>query len=95
MDLTAGYHQIPLHANTRKWTAFMTFWGVYEWLRLPMGLKGAGSFFQRVMSTIILAELVMIILEFYLDDIIVHNRTEEEFIKRLGILFQRFFQNTV
>lgn len=90
MDLTAGYHQIPLHANTSKWTAFMTFWGVYEWLRLPMGLKGAGSFFQRVMSTVILAGLVMTILELYLDDVIVHSKTEEEFLERLEIVFQRF-----
>ena len=90
MDLTAGYHQIPLHANTSRWTAFMTFWGVYEWLRLPMGLKGAGSFFQRVMSTVILAGLVMTILELYLDDVIVHAKTEEEFLERLEIVFQRF-----
>ena len=46
------------------------------------------------MSTIILAGLVMVILELYLDDVIVHARTEEEFIQRLEIVFQRS-KNTV
>ena len=73
----------------------MTFWGFHEWLRLPMGLKGAESFFQRVMSTIILAGLVMVILELYLDDVIVHARTEEEFIERLEIVFQRFQKHSI
>ena len=36
LDLTAGYHQTPLHPNSRHYTAFKTAFGVYEWLRVPM-----------------------------------------------------------
>ena len=39
MDLTSGYHQAPLSESSRKYTAFTTFMGVYEWLRVPMGPK--------------------------------------------------------
>ena len=95
MDLTAGYHQAPIHANTRKWTAFMTFWGIYEWLRLPMGLKGAGAYFQRIMATIVLAGLVMVIVELYLDDIILTAQTEDSFIERLEVVFIRFLEHNI
>ena len=35
MDLTQGYHQAPLEHNTKAFTAFITFSGVYEFTRLP------------------------------------------------------------
>ena len=32
LDLTHGYHQAPLHIDSRDYTAFITFMGLYEWL---------------------------------------------------------------
>jgi hypothetical protein len=46
MDLTQGYYKAPLAVSSRAFTAFMTFMGLFEWLRVPMGLKGAPSYFQ-------------------------------------------------
>ena len=34
MDLTQGYHQAPFEHNTKAFTAFTTFSGVYEFTRL-------------------------------------------------------------
>ena len=79
LDLTSSYHQAPLAANSRLYTAFITLMGIFEWLRVPMGLKGAPSYFQQVMATVVLAGLMYIICELYLDDIIVHGKTEDEF----------------
>jgi hypothetical protein len=31
MDLTAGYHQLALSEKSRKYTAFITSMGCYEW----------------------------------------------------------------
>ena len=45
MDLTKGYYQAPLSAASRALTAFITFFGVFQWLRVPMGIKGAPSYF--------------------------------------------------
>ena len=50
LDLTSGYFQIPIDEASRKLTAFRTAKGLFEWLRLPMGLKGAGSYFQMQMQ---------------------------------------------
>ena len=52
LDLTSGYFQIPIDEQSRILTAFRTAIGLFEWNRLPMGLKGAGSYFQMQMHKI-------------------------------------------
>lgn len=90
MDLTSGYHQAPMSVISQILTAFITFMGVFAWLRVPMGLKGAPSYFQSMMATVVLVGLMYIICEAYLDDIIVHAQTEPEFLSRLRQVFDRF-----
>lgn len=90
MDLTSGYHQAPLSVNSRKFTAFICFLGILEWLRVPMGLKGAPSYFQRVLATIVLSGLMYVICELYIDDVLVFGNTEQEFIANLRKVFERF-----
>ena len=52
MDLTQGYHQAPFSDTTKAYTAFITFSGVYEFIRLPFGPKHAPSYFQEIMATV-------------------------------------------
>jgi hypothetical protein len=89
LDLTKGYYQAPLSMASMIYTAFITFMGLFQWVRVPMGLKGAPTYFQRIMVTYVLAGLVYLICEVYLDDIIVHANTEDEFIDRLRQVFER------
>jgi hypothetical protein len=88
MDMTSGYWQFMLHPNSRHYTAFITVFGLFEWTRVAMGLKGAGAFFQRMM-VMILSGLLYNILEVYMDDIFVYGRTEQEFIDNLTKTFNR------
>jgi hypothetical protein len=92
MDLTAGYHQTPLGESARVFSAFTTFMGVYQWKRVPMGLKGAPSYFQRLMSSIVLCNLLYVICECYLDDVLTYGKTEEDFLTNLRKVFERFRQ---
>ena len=89
MDLTSGYHQAPLDESSQILTAFITFMGIFKYLRVPMGIKGASAYFQMIMATVVLAGLIYIICECYQDDIIVFGQTEDEFLERLEEVFKR------
>ncbi len=54
------------------------------------GLKGAPSYFQREFSMTVLKGLLGYGVELYLDDVIVYDSTEEEFLDNLKQVFQRF-----
>ena len=90
MDLTQGYHQAPLEHNTKAFTAFITFSGVYEFTRLPFGPKRAPSYFQQIMATIVLVGLIYMLCEMYVDDCIVFGDTNDEFVSRLDSVLGRF-----
>ena len=89
MNLTQGYHQAPLSNTTKAYTAFITFSGVYEFTRLPLGLKRAPSHFQEIMATVVLVGLMYMICEMYIDDCSVFDDTNIEFISRLRLVFER------
>jgi hypothetical protein len=75
IDLTQGYYKVSLVEKSKSLTAFRTAEGLFEWNRLGMGLKGAGSYFQYHMQNSVLQGLLYDILEVYLDDIITWGST--------------------
>ena len=49
LDLKAGYHQVHLDSETKHKTAFCVGNRLYEYNRLPFGLKNTPSHFSRLM----------------------------------------------
>ena len=49
-DLEDGFHQMPLTEESKKLTAFMTPWGVFEWEVLPMGLETAPAAYRQMVQ---------------------------------------------
>jgi hypothetical protein len=74
LDFTAGYHQTPLDPDSQEYTAFITQYGLFEWNRVAMGLKGSDFFFQRSMANIGLSGYVTRICEIYIDDVLLLNK---------------------
>jgi transposase InsO family protein len=94
-DLTQGYYQTPLAPESQEATAFITFAGMYKWTRVPMGLRGAASYFQKAMQEEVLREYLHNICEIYIDDILIHAQNEDEYLERLEKIFVRLIEMNV
>ena len=89
MDLKEGYHQAPLSVACQLFTAFITAFGVFHYLRVPQGIKIAASYFQYVMATVVLAQFIYTCVESYIDDFSVDDEGKgfDKFIANLrGVL---------
>ena len=94
-DLTSGFFQMPLWALCRIFTAFITFRGIFEWTRVPMGLLPSANFFQKSMGTYVLQGLLYKGTEVYIDDMLFFGRTVIEFIENARAVFQRCREKNV
>ena len=88
IDLRKGYFHIPLHLDSRRYTATLTPLGLMAYNRLPMGLKDAASAFQKCVSATLMNCNNTIS---FIDDILVYGRTREEHDNAL----EQWFPTTV
>ena len=77
LDLQSGYWQLPVNTTDQEKTAFCPGpgMGLYEFRRMPFGLTGAPSLFQRLMDKIFRG---LSFVTTYVDDILVHSANVEE-----------------
>jgi hypothetical protein len=88
MDLTSGFYNMPLHEDDRKYSAFTTPMGLYEYNRLPQGLCNSPGSFMRMMTSIFGDQNYLSLL-CYLDDILVFAPDERVALERLEMVFNR------
>jgi len=88
LDLTSGYHQIPVREEDIPKTAFISKHGLFEFTTMPMGLKTAGATFQRVME-LALKGLQWTCCILYIDDLVIPATDEVENIQRLKLVLDR------
>ena len=55
-----------------------------------MVMKGSGPYFQRAISTTVLAGLIYDICELYIDDVLISGECEQSFLDNVRTVFQRF-----
>jgi hypothetical protein len=88
LDLKSGFHQFPLSPDVVSLTAFSTPDGLFEYLRIPFGLKNAPPFFQRTMNEV-LGGLIGRVCECFVDDTIVYGADGSSFLSNLREVFVR------
>lgn len=87
LDLFTGFYQIPMSPESIPYTAFVTPDGLYEFLRMPMGLSNSPSVFQRMVN-IVFSELRFSKILVYIDDILIPARTVDEALSILREVLQ-------
>ena len=85
-DNVNGYWQLDLAEESRKYTAFDCPVGAVEHCRVPQGYKNAGPWFQKCFEGV-LGELLWKAILQYLDDSLLHAKTEKELLRILDLYF--------
>lgn len=88
MDFTSGSYNMPLHEDDRRYSAFTTPMGLYEYNRLPQRLCNSPGSFTRMMTSIFGDQNYLSLL-CYLDDLLVFAPDEETALLRLEMVFDR------
>jgi hypothetical protein len=89
LDLASGFLQIPLSQESRKFTAFSTENGHYQFTRMPFGLTNSPLFFQKTMNEV-LGHLLHKGVEIYMDDAVLHSDSEQGLIELLVNVLEAF-----
>ncbi|MBW0508798.1 hypothetical protein O181_048513 [Austropuccinia psidii MF-1] len=84
MDALKGFHQNFLAPKAKKLLRIITHCGIYEYLRMPIGIKNAPSHYQRMINTIFPTELSEGWLIIYIDDIIICSDSWSLHLERLA-----------
>jgi hypothetical protein len=86
LDCFSGYHQIYMKEEDKASTSFITPFGTYYFIKMPEGLKNAGSTFSRLTKTVLESQVGRNIFT-YVDDIIITSRNKEDHLVDLAETF--------
>jgi hypothetical protein len=90
LDGNAGYNQIFMVKEDVSKTVFrcLGFVSLFEWLVMTFGLKNAGAMYQRAMN-LIFHDLLGVLMEVYIDDVVVKLVGFEEHMSDLKLSLER------
>jgi hypothetical protein len=86
LDCFSGYHQIYMKEEDKASTSFITPFGTYCFIRMPEGLKNAGSTFSRLSKTVLESQVGRNIFR-YVDDIVVASKNKADHLADLAETF--------
>ncbi|MBW0562246.1 hypothetical protein O181_101961 [Austropuccinia psidii MF-1] len=73
IDCMKGFHQNGVTPKSMKLLRIICYMGIYEYTRMPFGIKNAPAHFQRIMDTIFQEKIFEGWIVAYIDDIIIYS----------------------
>ena len=87
IDLVSGFHQIQIHDEDIKKTAFNRQFGAFEWVVMTFGLCNSPSTFQRVVNNV-LRDHLRIFVWVHMDNILAFSKDAEENQRHLDLIHE-------
>ncbi|MBW0493895.1 hypothetical protein O181_033610 [Austropuccinia psidii MF-1] len=85
-----SFHQNGVKPNCMKLLKIICHMGIYEYTRMPFGIKNAPAHFQRMMGTIFQDEILENWMVVYIDDIIIYSETWEDHVQCIDRVLSKF-----
>jgi ribonuclease HI len=92
LDCFSGYHQVWMRREDEAKTGFTTPFDIFCFVRMPEGLRNAGSSFNRMMK-LILGNQLGRNASTYVDDIVIMSEREKDHIADLTETFDKMRRN--
>jgi hypothetical protein len=92
IDLRSGYHQLKIRAIDIPKTAFITRYGLYEYMVMSFGLTNAPGYFMYLMNKVFMEYLDKFVVVF-INDILIFSKNEEEHDEHLHLVLQKLREN--
>ena len=86
LDLASGYWQVPINPKHVHKTAFATHLGLFEFFRMPYGLKTATQTFQRILNTVFSQFLYQRLI---IDDCVIWSSFQQEALVQYEKILER------
>ncbi|MBW0531350.1 hypothetical protein O181_071065 [Austropuccinia psidii MF-1] len=83
IDCMKGFHQNGVKPNSMKLLRIICHMGIYEYIRMPFGIKNAPAHFQSMLDTIFQEEILEGWMVVYLDDTIIYSETWEDQVQNM------------
>ena len=87
LDTSNSYNVIPVEEKSHPLTAFATAIGLWQFARMPFGLKNSGAAYCRLVQKLVdmLGEEGVLA---YLDDLLLHTSDPDNHLRLLKLVFQ-------
>jgi hypothetical protein len=88
IDLRLRYHQLKVQECDIPKTAFVSMYGLYEYMVMSFGWTNASAYFMHLMNKVFMEYLDKFVVGF-IDDILVYSKSEEEHEEHLHLVLQK------